>query len=173
MSLSASVIWITGLSGAGKSTVAKEVVNKLREKNIPVLMLDGDELREVLGHLNQQNLHDKNSRVDLAYRYSRLCKMVSDQGITVVIATISMFKEIHDWNRKNMQKYLEVYLKVPIEELKKRDPKGLYKKFEAGQISNIAGLDLEIDEPQSPDLLVQFDNKNAIQETVNKIMNIL
>jgi adenylylsulfate kinase len=90
-------------------------------------------------------------------KYARLCRVIAAQGLTVVIATISLFGEVHDWNRKNLPGYFEVYLKVPIEELRQRDPKNIYRRFDAGEIKNVAGLDLPIDEPASPDMLVVFD----------------
>ena len=73
-----------------------------------------------------------------------------------LIATISLFHDIHEWNRKNLPDYFEVYLKVPIEELRKRDPKGIYKSFDEGKLNNVAGIDLKIDEPKNPDWLIDF-----------------
>lgn len=149
------VIWITGLSGAGKTTLASAVVSRLRADGRPVVQLDGDELRDVLGAVasNVQN-HGREARLALAMKYSHLCRLIASQGITVVIATISLFREIHQWNRQNLPGYFEVYLKVPIDELRRRDPKGIYRRFDTGKLSDVAGLDLLIDEPQHPDLLV-------------------
>ena len=151
------VYWLTGLSGAGKTTLATALVSHLRELGQSPILLDGDELRAVFtADTHSLENHGRDGRLQLAHRYSRLCKMLSQQGFTVVIATISMFREIHEWNRVNMPGYFEVYLKVPIEECRRRDPKGLYKRFSKGQISHIAGLDLEVDEPLDPDLLIDF-----------------
>ena len=99
-------IWITGLSGAGKSTLGIEVVKLLRSNGEPVVYLDGDQLREVFSAVNlTEKNHSREGRLSLAMQYSRLCDVISKQGLTVVIATISMFKEIHDWNRKNLSNY--------------------------------------------------------------------
>jgi adenylylsulfate kinase len=151
------VIWITGLSGAGKTTLASAVVSRLRADGRPVVQLDGDELRDVLGAVasNVQN-HGREARLALAMKYSHLCRLIASQGITVVIATISLFREIHQWNRQNLPGYFEVYLRVPIDELRRRDPKGIYRRFDTGELSDVAGFDLFIDEPQNPDLLVDF-----------------
>ena len=132
------VIWITGLSGAGKSTIAKEVVNYLRCENQPCIFLDGDEVRKALEdpHIG----YDYNSRLIIAKRISRLAQMLEQENIWVVVATISLFKEVHSWNRLNFKDYIEVYLRVELEVLKQRDSKGLYKRADKGEISNVAGI---------------------------------
>lgn len=164
------VIWITGLSGSGKTTIANELVSRLKRSNINVIQLDGDVLRDVFGALE---LHSRKDRLDLAHSYARLCHQLSMQNYCVVCSTISMFHEIHDWNRKNQPRYMEVYLKVPIEVLEKRDSKGIYKKFRQGKISNVAGIDLEVDEPENPDILIENYGKIDVDYTVDKIMNKL
>lgn len=162
------VVWITGLSGAGKTTLATEVVTELRSRGCSVLMLDGDDLRNILGAADGG--HDRASRFHLAMRYSRLCQMLGRQGINVVIATISLFSDVHLWNRENIPGYFEVYLKVPVDELRRRDPKGIYRKFDAGQIKSIAGLDLAIEEPKNPDMLVEFDNRVSVRDVASRII---
>ena len=166
------VIWITGLSGSGKSTLAGEVVNILREKGKPAILLDGDELREVFGAVKQNDkYHTYEARLALSRQYSQLCKLIASQGVIVVIATISLFHDIHEWNRKNLYDYFEVYLKVPIKELRKRDPKGIYQSFDEGKINNVAGIDLNIDEPKNPDLLVEFNFDKPVIEIAKKILD--
>ena len=86
-----------------------------------------------------------------------MCKILASQGIIVVIATISLFREIHVWNRDHLPRYIEVYLKVPLSELERRDSKGIYQRFHLGEIKNVAGLDLEIDEPVEADWIEVFD----------------
>lgn len=158
MKNSGQVIWITGLSGAGKSTLAHEVVVRLRAQDLPVVMLDGDELREIFSAVQSNNLnHGREGRLTLAMRYAQLCKLIASQGVTVVIATISLFREVHSWNRANLPAYFELFLKVPVEELRRRDPKGIYHCFDAGELTHVAGLDLPIDEPKAADWIVEFD----------------
>jgi cytidine diphosphoramidate kinase len=161
-SLTGSVVWITGLSGAGKSTLAREVVARLRETGESVVMLDGDELREVCGAttISFEN-HGREGRLALAMMYAKLCKILSSQGFTVVIATISLFREVHAWNRANLPRYFEVYLKVPIEELRRRDPKGIYQRFDSGELTQVAGLDLPVDEPSAPDWIVEYREEQS------------
>lgn len=168
------VIWITGLSGAGKSTLAQEVAARLRAEGEAVVMLDGDELRQVFGAVaaNSQN-HGRDGRLALAMQYAHLCRVIAAQGLTVVIATISLFREVHTWNRANLPGYFEVYLKVPVEELRRRDPKGLYRRFDAGELTHVVGLDLPIDEPEAADWIVEFDPERTVTALAAELNQIL
>jgi cytidine diphosphoramidate kinase len=169
--MNAKVYWITGLSAAGKTTLAAELAKHLRGLGESLILLDGDEIREVFRSedASSQN-HGRESRLRLSYQYSRLCKMINIQGITVVIGTIAMFKEIHVWNRKNLSGYIEVYLKVPLEERRRRDPKGIYERFYAGELQNVAGLDLSIDEPINADIVVDFDHERTVESIAEGIV---
>ena len=137
-------------------------------------MLDGDELREVFGAVaaNTHN-HGREGRLALAMRYAHLCRVIAAQGLTVVIATISLFREVHTWNRANLPGYFEVYLNVPVEELRRRDPKGIYRRFDAGELNNVAGLDLPIDEPEAADWIVEFEPERTVTALAEKLNQIL
>ena len=165
------VIWITGLSGAGKSTLALEIKEQMRNRGKKVLMLDGDELREVFGMsgFNKKN-HSQESRLALAMQYSRLCKIIAEQGFIVIIATISLFKEVHEWNHNNLLGYVEVYIRVPMKELKRRDPKGIYRRFDDGELTDVTGMDLDFDEPEKPDWVIDFDTKNTPVTLANMLI---
>ena len=169
---SGKVIWITGLSGAGKTTLAKEMASIKTSRSREILILDGNELREVFGAVadNSKN-YGREGRLALAMQYAKLCRIFAIQGKIVVIATISLFKEVHAWNRKNLPNYFEVYLKVPLKELRKRDPKGFYKKFDEGQLENVPGLDLEMDEPVNADMEIDFNNQNSVGMIAKKIID--
>lgn len=168
------VIWITGLSGAGKSTLAYEIVAPLRAAGEAVVMLDGDELREVFGAVatNADN-HGREGRLALAMQYAHLCRVIAAQGLTVVIATISLFREVHAWNRAHLPGYFEVYLKVPVDELRRRDPKGIYRRFDAGELTHVAGLDLSIDEPEAADWAVEFAPERPVAALAEDLLNRL
>ncbi|WP_454255315.1 adenylyl-sulfate kinase [Pseudomonas sp. Marseille-Q8238] len=170
----ARVLWITGLSGAGKSTLAREVVERLRARDESVVMLDGDELRDVFGAAaaNAQN-HGREGRLALAMQYAHLCRVIAEQNMTVVIATISLFHEVHVWNRAHLPGYFEVYLRVPLEELRRRDPKGIYKCFDAGELQHVAGLDLPIDEPEAADWNVVFDPQQSVTTLASELIKAL
>lgn len=168
-----TVMWITGLSGAGKSTLMKEVAARLRAQGENVLMLDGDELRDVFGAAAANaNNHGHEGRLTLAMQYAHLCRVIASQGLTVVIATISLFREVHDWNRANLPGYFEVYLQVPLDELRRRDPKGIYRRFDAGELANVAGLDLPIDEPKAADWVVEFKSGQTVTLLADNLMTI-
>ncbi len=167
------VIWITGLSGSGKTTLAKAVIKELSIIEQKAILLDGDQLREVLGsEKNSSRNHSRTARLELAMIYSRLCKILAKQEINIVISTISMFKEVHLWNRENLLNYIEVYLKVPISELIKRDPKKIYKSFKEGKLKNIAGLDLEVDYPENPNILLEYNEEMSIKYCAKKILQV-
>lgn len=147
------VIWITGLSGAGKTTVAQAAARCLRLKGMQPVVLDGDEVRDAVR--DPHTGHDRVSRIANAYRICRLAKLLAEQGHLVLVATMSLFSEIHRWNREQLPNYLEVYLKVDWESLVARDARGLYSRLDHGNAHNIAGLDLDFDEPVEPDLVLE------------------
>ena len=156
---SCNVVWITGLSGSGKSSLANELAKLFRRQKRPVILLDGDDLRYVFdGKAEQNNIYAKEQRVRLALQYSKLCEVVAKENVLVIVATISLFDEIHKRNRSRINGYVEVFLDIPVSELEKRDPKGLYSRFRAGEITNVAGLDLEVDFPTDADFVVNSQN---------------
>ena len=154
------VVWITGLSGAGKSTISRKVVDILRQRGRTCILLDGDEIRQAFPDV--QSGHDRESRLINARRNSGLAKLLAEQKLTVIFATMSLFAEIQEWNRKNFPAYLEVFVDVPLDVLKGRDSKGLYSRHEQGLIDNVVGIDLEYDVPARPDLMI--DNSGDISK---------
>ena len=173
-SINKKLVWITGLSGSGKSTIAESLTALLKKKGVKVILLDGDEIRNILVPIREtEQSYTKNERIKLAIQYSKLGNLLVKQGFMVIIATISLFKEVHIWNRKNIKGYFEVYLKVPLEELQRRDPKKIYSRFNAGELKNVAGLDLDIDEPRSPDWVVSCQLNKKVPDIALELMNKL
>ena len=173
-SINKKLVWITGLSGSGKSTIAESLTALLKKKGMKVILLDGDEIRNILVPIREQEQsYTKNERIKLAIQYSKLGNLLVKQGFMVIIATISLFKEVHIWNRKNIKGYFEVYLKVSLEELQRRDPKKIYSRFNAGELKNVAGLDLDIDEPRSPDWVVNCQLNKKVPDIALELMNKL
>ena len=168
------VIWITGLSGAGKTTVARELKHRLKKLHLNPILLDGDILRHIFtNHDLNSNLYDRKTRINLALQYAALSNTLSLQGFTVITATISMFNEVYTWNRENLQNYFEIYLKVPLSELYLRDPKNIYHLYRSGKLNNVAGLDLLVDEPISPDVIYDFETQPHLWESRNALTESL
>jgi adenylylsulfate kinase-like enzyme/phosphohistidine swiveling domain-containing protein len=151
------VFWITGLSGAGKTTLGQELWRRLRAAGRPVTFLDGDALRSVMA---EDLGHSADDRRRSAMRNARLCRLLAEQGADVVCATISLFHEVQCWNRENIPGYREIYLRVPIGELRRRDSKGIYAKAERGDAREVVGLDVPAEVPETPDLVL--DNYGAL-----------
>lgn len=147
-----AVIWVTGLSGSGKSLVAKKIKKDLDKKKISSILINGDDLRKIF----KLNKFDKKSRLNYAYSYSLLSKKISDQGINVIIGTIAMFHKIRNWNRKNINNYYEVYIKTPYKLIRKRNKKKLY----LGKIENVIGKDIKAELPKRPNFILLNNFKN-------------
>ena len=162
------VYWITGLSGAGKTTIGKMLYKKIRKKKENIFFLDSDEGRKIF---NDKCGYTREERLDGAYRNARVCKMIADQGIDVICSTISMFDEVRRWNRENVENYLEVYLEVPLNVLIQRDQKGLYSKVQRGECKDVAGMDLELDIPKMPDIKIINDGKMTPEDVVERILS--
>lgn len=163
------VFWITGLSGAGKTTIAGALKKYFDQSPHTVVMLDGDVLREVFG---QRNAYTREERLGLAMQYARLCKMLSDQGLTVICSTISLFKEVHQWNRTNINNYREVYLRVSIDVLQQRDSKAIYSQASNGNLKQVMGVDIPYDEPENPDLIVNNDGSREPESIAREIYEL-
>ena len=164
--------WITGLSATGKTSLSNLLANHLRLSGRKVILFDGDELRKVFAH----QAYTREERIEIGMQYSRLCQLVVSQDVDVIIAVIGLFKEMHEWNRNNIPGYVEVFIDTPLDELERRDPKGLYKRFRSGEIENIAGIDLSVDFPTNPDISLKWIDGQSIelmfQELIEKLGEI-
>jgi adenylylsulfate kinase len=152
------VIWIIGLSGAGKTTIGELLYSRMKAIRPNTVFIDGDKIREVMGGDLGHSLEDRKNNAD---RICRFCHFLEEQNIDVICSILSLFSDSRSWNRQNFRQYLEIFIDVPIEILAQRDPKGIYKKAAKGEISNVAGLDLNFDEPSSPDLIIQNYGPNS------------
>lgn len=161
-----TIYWITGLSGAGKTTIGTGLYQRLKEKKDTVVLLDGDDIRYILGDLIGYSTEERRKGSMII---SRLCHSIAKQGIDVVCCTVSMYDCCREWNRENNDNYKEVYLEVPLEELKKRDTKGLYKKVSNGEINNVVGVDITFEQPKQPDLCIKNFGENTIEDTLQYI----
>jgi len=145
------LVWITGLPGSGKTTLANAVYKKIGLV-IPAIHIDGDHFRAIMGNDLGHSMKD---RLENAYRITRLNKHLTDQGITVICSTVSLFREIHRWNRKNHKKLMEIYIDTPMDILMRRDQKGMYTGAAKKQVKNVRGFDQGFDMPQKPDMIIR------------------
>lgn len=159
-----TVYWFTGLSGAGKTTIGRLFYTKVKKEYPNTIFLDGDILRKVFG---DDLKYSKEDRMRCAMRYSRLCAMLQQQGMNVICCTISMFDSVREWNRKNIQNYKEIYVKVSMETLKFRDQKRLY----SGNSEEIVGIHVKAEEPKCPDLILENEGTKTPEELANEVLN--
>jgi len=165
MTSQGTVYWLTGFAGAGKTTIGTALYEKIKESTPAVVLLDGDSMREAFGGDLGYTVEDRSK---CAMRYSRLCKLISEQGIIVVCCTISMFNEVRQWNRNNITKYVEVYIKADFDTLEKRDQKQLY----SGNAANMPGVDMKMQTPENPDIVIENDKNGYVAQHVDSILMI-
>jgi adenylylsulfate kinase len=143
------LIWITGFSGAGKTTIAKAIIAHTKPQGIQPVWLDGDRMRAALDMTDE---FDRASRIKLGLTYARLAKELNGQGFCTIVSTISMFDEVFAWNHANLDSYFEVFLDVPESVRKSRDPKGIYREHP----ESMARQQVTADRPK-PDLIIRND----------------
>ncbi|PEY35119.1 adenylyl-sulfate kinase [Bacillus cereus] len=165
------VLWFTGLSASGKSTVANAVARKLFEKNIGNYVLDGDNIRH---GLNKDLGFSESDRTENIRRIGEVAKLFVDQGTIVLTAFISPFRVDRQQVRDILKKdeFIEVFVKCPIEECEKRDPKGLYKKARQGDIKQFTGIDSPYEEPVEAEVVVET-HLYSIEQCAEQIIGYL
>src|SRR5499433_290800 len=141
-------IWFTGLSGAGKTTLARIIESRLREREFRVEVLDGDIVRTNLSKGLGFSKEDRDTNIR---RIGFVCNLLARNDVVAIAAAISPYREVRDELRREMQNFIEVYVECPINVLAERDVKGLYKKALAGEIKNFTGIDDPYEPPVNPE----------------------
>jgi len=166
-----AVLWFTGLSGAGKSTVANTVDHLLHSKGIHTYVLDGDNVR--MG-LNKNLGFSAEDRAENIRRIGEVAKLFCHSGVFVLTAFISPYRADRDKAREILDQgeFIEVYVKASLETCEGRDPKGLYKKARAGEIKGFTGIDDPYEEPANPEIVLDSDKK-SIDELAQEVVDYL
>ncbi len=166
-----AIVWMTGLSAAGKSTIAVELEKLLLERGKHAYRLDGDNIR--MG-LNKNLGFSAEDRAENIRRIGEVAKLFADAGVIAITSFISPYKKDRDLVRANSKPgdFIEVYIHVSLEGAEKRDPKGLYKKARAGQIKGFTGIDDPYEAPDSAEILIETE-KTTVQEAAEAIFKYL
>ena len=165
------VVWLTGLSGSGKTSTADALENKLHALGYKTYTLDGDNVRHGLN--NDLGFTDAD-RVENIRRVAEVAKLMVDAGLIVITAFISPFISERKYARKILadNEFIEVFVDAPIEVCEARDPKGLYKKARSGQLQNFTGIDSEYQKPQNPEIVLESSKKSP-EELADYVLEYL
>jgi len=153
------VLWFTGLSGSGKSTIANEVAYKLQKMGKLTYVLDGDNIRHGLNKDLGFSEEDRNENIR---RISEVANLFADAGVIAITAFISPYRKYRNYCRTlaGNNRFIEIYAKASLKTCEKRDPKGLYKKARAGEIKHFTGIDDPYEEPEKAELILDTDIVN-------------
>jgi adenylylsulfate kinase len=163
------VIWLTGLPGSGKTTIARILEHELRTRNENVEVLDGDDVRQGLSpklgfSAEDRNLHNR--------RVIYMSKLLERNHVTVIVGLISPYRETRAYARSELQRFVEVFVQASVDECIQRDPKGLYKKALAGEIKNFTGIDDPYEEPKNAELAIHTEAETP-EESAQKILDYI
>ncbi len=163
------VIWLTGLSGSGKTTIARALAERLQSEGYKVEILDGDVVRQ---HFSKGLGFSKEDRIENIRRVAYVAHLLARNGVVVITALISPYREGRNYARQLIGNFVEVYVKCPLDVLIERDVKGLYAKALKGEIKNFTGISDPYEPPENPEVVVETD-KETVEESVEKIWSAL
>lgn len=160
-------VWFTGLSGAGKSTIAEMLYHELQKRNMKTEILDGDVVRQNLSKGLGFSKEDRDTNIR---RIGFVAEMLTRNGVATICCPISPYKETRDEIRATIGDFVEVYVHATVDEIAEhRDPKGLYKKALAGEITNFTGVDDPYEAPEKPELVLD----TMVEEPIESLQNVL
>ena len=154
-----TLFWITGLSGSGKTTLAKRILPFLKKKYGPTIHFDGDQIRTIL-NLNGYSLSERKSYSRI---YNKISKYITDQNINVVFSIVGLMDEPRLWNRKNIKKYVEIFIKTDLKKLKKINIRNTYSK------KNVVGINIKPKFPKNPHIIINNDFKRNLKSLENEL----
>ena len=163
------LFWITGLSGSGKTAIAKKIKKRIFQLYGPTIELSGDNFRKIFG----LNKYTKKARIENLQKYLHFCKLITNQKINLIFNLIGMYNRARNWNRKNIDNYVEIYIKANIHKIIKLKKKPIYLHNKR----NIIGLDIKPEFPKKPNIIIENDfNKNTdelAKELLKKIQKLV
>ena len=163
------VFWITGLSGSGKTQIGKKVKKDIIKNYGPTILFSGDDIRNIFD-LKKYTFKD---RIKIVNQYGKLCKNLSNQNINVIFCVVGLMKKVRIWNKSNIKNYLEIFIKSPLNIVRKLSRKKIYQKK---NIQDVVGLDIKPEYPTNPHIIIKNDFKDSIekksQELISKIKKI-
>ena len=150
------LFWITGLSGSGKTQIAKKIYPKIKKKYGPTILFSGDDIRRIF---NLKGYSYK-ERFETVMKYCKLAKSITNQNINVIFAVIGMMHTVRSWNKKNITNYVEIYIKSDLKKIIKKGRKKIYHQNK----NNIIGLDINAEYPRRPNIILNNNFKKNIKE---------
>jgi adenylyl-sulfate kinase len=162
-------VWFTGLSGSGKSTIAEMLYHEFQARGMKTEILDGDVVRQNLSKGLGFSKEDRDTNIK---RIGYVCNLLSRNGVVAISAAISPYREARDYNRAQIGSFVEIYVRCSIEELTRRDVKGLYKKALAGELPNFTGVSDPYEPPLNPEITVDSE-RQTVEESLRAILDYL
>lgn len=159
-------LWFTGLSGSGKTTIAKEVEQELRRRGLKVERLDGDIVRQGLTRDLGFSKEDRDKNIE---RVTFVAKLLTRNGVAVLCSFISPYRERRNLSRQEIGEFIEVYVECPLEECIRRDVKGMYARAIAGEIPNFTGISDPYEEPENPEIVCHTAQETVAESTARII----
>ncbi|MDC0524597.1 adenylyl-sulfate kinase [Pelagibacteraceae bacterium] len=153
--------FITGLSGSGKSTIAKYIKPKIQKYYGKTILFHGDEIRKIFN----LNKYSKNDRKKIALQYVKLCKKITNENINVILATVSLYESVRKWNKKNFENYIEIYIECELKNIIKQKKKFFYKK----KTNNVVGISFKPELPKNPSIILPNNFTISINELGGKL----
>jgi adenylylsulfate kinase-like enzyme len=160
-----TLFWITGISGSGKTTIAKKIYPEINKKFGPTLILSGDDLRKIF----KLKGYSYEERSKIVLKYCKFAKFVTDQKINLILAVIGMMDHVRNWNKRNIKNYIEIYIKADVKTIIQKRKKKIYLKSK----KNIVGIDIKPELPKKPDIIVNNNLNKSISSIKDELLKTI